>query len=147
MIYQKLIKHNRHYWTSKHRWYIISSTNSFKSFYKYWKLYEILNLEVRRLLRGFMIKNPLANVGDTGDMGLIPPRVGKIPRGGNGNSLQYSCLKKYPMDRGAWQATYSPLGRKELDTTEHTCTEIRKVWTKTPLFNHSFLCFDSINNY
>ena len=30
--------------------------------------------------------------------------VGRSPGGGNGNSLQYSCLK-YSTDRGAWQAT------------------------------------------
>ena len=32
------------------------------------------------------------------------PWVGKIPGGGNGYPLQYSCLDN-PMDRGAWQAT------------------------------------------
>ena len=32
------------------------------------------------------------------------PWVRKIPRGGNGNPLQSSCLEN-PMDRGAWQAT------------------------------------------
>ena len=31
--------------------------------------------------------------------------------GGNGNPLQYSRLEN-PMDREAWQATYSPQGRK-----------------------------------
>jgi len=30
-------------------------------------------------------------------------RVGKIPGGGHGNPLQYSCLEN-PMDRGAWRA-------------------------------------------
>ena len=33
------------------------------------------------------------------------PWVGKIPTGGNGNPLQYSCLWN-PMDRGAWRATH-----------------------------------------
>ena len=37
-----------------------------------------------------------------GDAGLIPG-LGKSPREGNGNLLQYSCLEN-PMDRGAWQA-------------------------------------------
>ena len=32
------------------------------------------------------------------------PQVGKIPGGGNGNPLQYSCLEN-SMDRGAWWAT------------------------------------------
>ena len=36
-------------------------------------------------------------------MGLIPG-LGRSPRGGNGNLLQYSCLEN-PMDRGAWWAT------------------------------------------
>ena len=30
--------------------------------------------------------------------------MGRSPRGGHGNPLQYSCLEN-PMDRGAWQAT------------------------------------------
>ena len=32
------------------------------------------------------------------------PGLERSPRGGHGNSLQYSCLEN-PMDRGAWQAT------------------------------------------
>ena len=32
------------------------------------------------------------------------PWVGKIPKGGHGNPLQYFCLEN-PVDRGAWQAT------------------------------------------
>ena len=38
-------------------------------------------------------KNPPANAGDTGDMGLIPG-LGRSPGGGNDNPLQYSCLEK-----------------------------------------------------
>ena len=47
------------------------------------------------------------------------PWSGRSPGGGNGNPLQYSCLKD-TMDRGAWWITYSPWDVKELDTTEHT---------------------------
>ena len=43
------------------------------------------------------------NVGDTGDTGSVAG-LGISPGGGNGNPLQYSCLKN-PMDRGSWQAT------------------------------------------
>ena len=32
------------------------------------------------------------------------PWIGKIPGGGNGNLIQYSCLEN-PMDRGAWWDT------------------------------------------
>ena len=49
-----------------------------------------------------MIKNLLANAGDAGDAGLIPG-LGRSPREGNGNPLQYSCLDN-PMDRGAYGA-------------------------------------------
>ena len=44
-----------------------------------------------------MVKNLLANAGDTG---LIPGSRGS-PGGGNSNALQYSHLV-YPMDREAW---------------------------------------------
>ena len=43
---------------------------------------------------------------------------------------------KNPMNRGAWQATYSPLDHKESDTTEHAHTphtqshSIRPPWAK-----------------
>ena len=54
-------------------------------------------------LVALVIKNPLANAGDTRDAGSIPGS-GRSPRGGHGNPLQSSCLEN-PMDRGAWQAT------------------------------------------
>ena len=40
---------------------------------------------------------------NAGDLGSTPG-LGRSPREGNVNPLQYSCLKN-PMDRGAWQAT------------------------------------------
>ena len=45
--------------------------------------------------------------------------LGRSPGRGHSNPLQYSCLEN-PMDRGAWQATYSPWGRTKLNTTEVT---------------------------
>ena len=48
-----------------------------------------------------MVKNPLANAEDTGDVGLISG-LGRAPGGGNGNTLQYLCLKN-SMDRGDWR--------------------------------------------
>jgi len=38
--------------------------------------------------------------------------IGKIPGGGHGNSLQYSCLENL-MDRGAWQATVHRLKKSQ----------------------------------
>ena len=49
---------------------------------------------------GSAVKNSPANAGDTGDAGSIPG-LGRSPRVGNGNPLQYFCLGN-PMDRGAW---------------------------------------------
>ena len=50
-----------------------------------------------------------------GDLGSVPG-LGRSPRGGHGNPLQYSCLENPHGQRSL--AGYSPRGRKELDTTE-----------------------------
>ena len=63
-----------------------------------------------------MVKNPPAIAGDAGDTESIPG-LERSPGGGNGNSLQYSCLKN-PMDIAAWQL--QSIGHTELDTTEVT---------------------------
>ena len=60
-----------------------------------------------------MAKNLLANAGDRGSI----PGSGRSPGEGNSIPLQSSCLEN-SMDRGAWQAMYSPWGHKEQDTTE-----------------------------
>ena len=52
---------------------------------------------------GSVVKDLPASAGDAGDVGLIPGS-GRSPGGGNGNPLQYSCLKN-SKGRGAWQAT------------------------------------------
>ena len=50
-----------------------------------------------------VVKNLLANAGDLRDFSSV---IGseRSPGGGNGHSLQYSCLEN-PVDRGAWWAT------------------------------------------
>ena len=50
-----------------------------------------------------VVKNLPANAENARDVGSIP-RSGRPPGVGNGNPLQYACLKN-PMDRGAWRAT------------------------------------------
>ena len=49
-----------------------------------------------------VVKNLPANAGEARDMGSIPGS-GRSPGGGNGNSLQYSCLE-ISSGRAAWQA-------------------------------------------
>ena len=78
------------------------------------------------------VKNPPAmhkTCLSIGDLGLIP--VGKIPREGNGNPLQHSCLGN-PMDRGAWWTTVHgiarvihDLGTKPPPQTHHTLPQTR----------------------
>ena len=63
---------------------------------------ERMNTLKRGFSGGSVVKNPLANAGDAGDVGSIPGS-GRSPGGGNGNPLQYSCLRN-SMDRGAWWA-------------------------------------------
>ena len=53
------------------------------------------------------------NTGDTDVIWILG--LGSSPGGGNGNPLQYICLKN-PMDRGAWWATVHGVA-KESDTT------------------------------
>ena len=61
-----------------------------------------------------VVKNPPAHAGDLG----LTPELGRSPREGNGNPLQYSCLEN-AMDRGAWQVTVHGVTKKS-DMTEHT---------------------------
>jgi len=49
---------------------------------------------------GSMVKDLPTNAGDAGSI----PGSGRSPGVGNGNPLQYSCLKNFK-DREAWRAT------------------------------------------
>ena len=74
-----------------------------KSFFLYTK--KLMPREVKifgkghSLPGGSAVKNLLANAGDQGSIYAL----GRSPGEGNGNPLQYSCLRN-PMDRGAWRA-------------------------------------------
>ena len=72
-----------------------------------------------------VVKNPTADAGDIRDMGSIP-ESGRSPRGGQGNSLQCSCLEN-PMDREAWQAivhrftkSWTPLQQLSMHACMHS---------------------------
>ena len=60
-----------------------------------------------------MVKNPPAKAGNSRDAGSIPG-LGRSLGGGNGNSLQYSCLKN-SMDSGAWRATVHGVAKSHHD--------------------------------
>ena len=66
-------------------------------------------------------KESTCTAGDTGDLGSIPG-LGRSPGKGNGNPLQFSCLKN-PIDGGTWQPIVQRIA-KESDMTEQLSTQI-----------------------
>ena len=60
-----------------------------------------------------VVKNPPADVGDTGDAGSTP-ELGGPPAEGNGTPLPCACLGN-PMDRGAWGDTVHRVARAGRD--------------------------------
>ena len=75
-----------------------------------------------------MVKNRPTNAGDAGDIGSISG-LGRSPGGGNGNHS--SIWKSHGQSSLVGS---SPLGCKELDMTEHTCTckgEVARYWEVT----------------
>ena len=57
---------------------------------------------------GAVVKNPPANAGDTGSI----PGSGRSPGEGNGNRLQYSCLRN-PIDGGGWWAAVHGVSKSQ----------------------------------
>ena len=77
------------------------------------------------LLGGTVVKNPPALAGLEYKRLESGPWVQKIPGGGHGNPLQYSCLENL-MDRGAWQTTVHGVTKSQTQlspTPPHTHTQ------------------------
>ena len=74
------------------------------------------------------VKNPPANTGDVRDTGSITG-LGRSPRRGHGNPLQYSCLEN-PTDREAWQVTVHRVAK----------SQIRPKWPRM----HTHIQFSSV---
>ena len=85
-------------------------------------------------------KNPLASAEDTGDTGLIPG-LGRSPGVGNGNLLQYSCLKFFrqeKLDREVWWATVNGLTKSQTQLVcVHTHTHTHTHTTHTQNCNYA----------
>ena len=67
-----------------------------------------------------MVKNSPADAGDAGGVGSTPG-PGRSHGGGNGHSLQYSCLGN-SMFRGAWEATVYEVTKNQIQLSAHICT-------------------------
>ena len=91
----------------------------------FWGL-KTLKVFFKASLIALWVKN-LPAIHETGDACSIPGS-GRSPEEGNGNSLQYSCLKN-PMDRGAWWAT----AQRVMHVTEHarSCDRSESGRTRT----------------
>ena len=63
---------------------------------------------------------------NAGDTGLIPG-LGRSPGEGNGNPLQYSCLKN-PMDREAWWATVHGVAKSGTRLSDFTITVYKNLF-------------------
>ena len=61
-----------------------------------------------------------ASACNAGDLGLIP-RWGRSPGEGNGNPLQYPCLKN-AMDEEAWWATVHEVAKSQTQLSDFTFT-------------------------
>ena len=75
-----------------------------------------------------MVKNPSANAGDGGGSSLIP-EWGRLPGGGNGNPLQYSCLEN-PMDRGARRSTVLGVTKSWRQLHDWICSVLKYIYMK-----------------
>ena len=67
------------------------------------------------------VKVPACNAGDVGSI----PGSGRSPGEGNGNPLQYSCLKN-PMDGGARWATIYRVAKSRIRLSDFT--SLHRVW-------------------
>ena len=74
---------------------------------------------------------------NAGDMGSIPGS-GRSPGGGNGNSLQYSCLES-PMNRRAWRAIVHRVSKSwtqlSIYTTQHNAWFLPQLSTNVTRLN------------
>jgi len=70
-------------------------------------------------LGGSVGKDPASNAGD---LSMIFG-LGRSPREGNGNPLQYPCLGN-PMDTEAWRATVHRVTKSHVQLRDSTATNI-----------------------
>ena len=96
-----------------------------------------------------VVKNLPASAGDIRDVRWIPG-LGRFPGGGNGNSLQYSCLEN-PMDRGAWRATVHRVANSQVQLNQlstHACKNVSdtgNIMWRSPRFKEGMEYLVTLN--
>ena len=116
------VKKNKNLWSTikcRKMRYACNKTYILSTYYVGYNTFYIIEHSVYRIVWSFpdgtAVKNLPANARD---LDLIPG-LGRSPRVGNGNPLQYSCLEN-PMDRGARRATVPGSQRVRHDWVQHT---------------------------
>ena len=79
---------------------------------------------------GLAVKKPPAKAGEAGWI----PGLGRFPKEGNSNPLQYSCLEN-TMDRGAWQGAWGHKKQSRTQLSDYTTT-IKSSYNLTNTKNH-----------
>ena len=88
---------------------------------------------------GSVSKDSSCNIGDTGSI----PGLGRSPREGNSNPLQYSHLGN-PMDRRAWRATVHGV-TKQSDMTEQLNNNSNSyIWLKLSCYQLKIHCYNYV---
>ena len=93
-----------------------------------------------------VVKKLPANAEDSWDAGSIPG-LGRSPRVGNGNPLQYSCLEN-SMDRRAWWATVHRITKRQTWLSTHALlipVQFNSLIPKTSVFSVAISCFTVSN--
>ena len=101
-------------------------------------------LKYAGFLHGSVVKNPLTNVGDTGDPSLMPVS-GRSSGGENDNSLQCSYLEN-PNDRGAWWDTAHGI-TKSWAHRHANYNMPQFVHNHTSMFTVMFPCYSVLNKF
>ena len=92
------------------------ATPEYDAFWSYNGIAKLQPIMLKIILvpRWYRDKELACNIGDVGSI----PGLERPPGEGNGNPLQYSCLKN-PMDRGAWWARVVGLQSQTFTCTQY----------------------------
>ena len=92
---------------------------------------------------GSVVKNLPASAGDSGDAGSVPGS-GRSPVGGNGNSLQYSCVENLT-DTGTWRALVYRVAKSRLRLSDGACGRGESICSCCPVTKPHLTLWDLLD--